>query len=60
MGYVDIKSPVCIPVENNSYSICISHEITAVLYIMMLISHNMPIDYVGSDTSGSDVFALWY
>ena len=44
------KMLVCITVDNNSFSSCISHEIYAIWSIINIISCNMPIDDVDSHT----------
>ena len=48
MGSVDREILFWIPVENNPLSTCIPHEITAMWYIIKIISCNTPIDDVDS------------
>ena len=56
MGSVDNEILVWLPVENNSCSICISHEITTTWSIIKLLSCNTSIDDVDSHTPYFDVF----
>ena len=56
MGYVYNKRLIWIPVENNSCSSCISHEITTILSIIKIISSNTSIDDLESNTPYIDVF----
>ena len=58
MVSVDNKRLVWMPVNNSSCSSFISHEITAIWYIIKLISCNRPIDYVESHTPYFDLF-VW-
>ena len=56
MGSTDDKRVICLPVDNNSCSSCISHEITLKGYISMVIYCNVSIDDVESHTPYVDVF----
>ena len=60
MCSVDIKTMVYISVDNNSCISCKSHEISAMWYIINLISCNMPIDDVESRTPYVYVFVWCY
>ena len=57
---VDWKILVLLPVYNNSGISCISHKISAMGYIINIISWNMPIDDVEYYTPYFDVFVFWY
>ena len=58
MVYVDNKTLVWLPVENNSCSSCIYHKITVMWYIIKLLYCNTSIYNVDSHTPYFDVF-LW-
>ena len=58
IGYVDRKSMVWIPVENKYCSICISHGITVMWYIVKIISCDIPIGDVESHTPYFDVCCI--
>ena len=60
VGSVNIKIMVWIQVDNNSYSVHISHLISAIWYIIKIISCNTPIDDVDSHTPDFYMFVLWY
>ena len=50
MGSVDKQIMVWLPIDNNSCSIWTSYEITAMWYIIKIISCNTSIDDVDSHT----------
>ena len=56
MGSVDKKSLIWIPVDNNSCSSCIYHEITLMGYVIKILYFNTSIDDVDSHTPYFDVF----
>ena len=58
MGSVDKKILIWFPVDNNSCSSCISHEITLMWSIVKLLSCNTSLYYVESRTPYFNVFAL--
>ena len=60
MGSMDLKIMIWLPVENNSCSSRISHEITVVWSIINILSCNTPIYDVDYNTPYFDLFVFWY
>ena len=59
MGCMEIKRLVYLLVETNPFSSRIQHKISAMIFIIKLISYNTPIDDVEANLPYFYVFICW-